>query len=354
MKTHVTAFVGPDHDLLHTSLLLTGLCALDRSGAIALRVQRPPAVDRWLVADPVVVCLDVRNATTIRVAIDLRDGEGTAYPIIDRVQWYMKRAYFPVEIERLRRDVGDRMVPFGLNYGCRSTASTVRMMMAVGAPLAAQGRAGLARLRQYLTTPGPHVFEQSPEVQVEPLIIFQTRLWTADEAPASEVEELNQGRVAVIRALKQAFGDRFIGGLVPTAFARAQFPGDLTPHSSHYAEYLALRKRCLIGVYTHGVEHSLAFKLGETFAASQCLVSEPLRIGLPVPLRADENYLLFETPDECVAQCRRLLADAELAARMRRANHEYYRTEVEPAAHVQRVLERLHVAATGGTIERPT
>lgn len=343
-QTHITAFVGPDHDLVHTSLLLTGLCALARSGAIGLRLRRPAAADSWLVGDPIVMCLDVAQETTTRVAIDLRDGEGISEPIVDRVQWYLKRAYYPVEIERLPRGLGAKLLPFGLNYGCRSAVSTARMLLAVGVQVAARGRAGVGRLREYLNTPPPHVFEQSPDVAVEPLITFQTRLWTRDEAPATEVDELNNGRVAVIRALKQAFGDRFLGGLVPTAFARAHYPGDLTPHSSRYAEYLAIRKRCLVGVYTHGVEHSLAFKLGETFAASQCLVSEPLRYGLPVPLTPGVNYLLFNTPDECVAQCRQLLADPALAARMRRANHDYYRNEIEPAAHVQRILDRLRVA----------
>ena len=344
--THITVFVGPDHDLVHTSLLLTGLCALERAGAIVLRVQRPAAAERWLVADPVVVCLDVRTSTTMRVAIDLRDGEGLSHPIIERVQWYLKRAYYPVEIDRLPRSLGTRILPFGLNYPCRSVASTVRMMRTVAPLLAARGRAGLLRMWRYLNTPPPHMLEQSPEVPVEPLVTFQTRLWTRDEVPLSEVDELNHGRVAVIRALKHAFDDRFIGGLLPTPLARAQYPDELTPHPSDYSAYHTLRKRCMIGVYTHGIEHSLAFKLGETLAASQCLVSEPLRYGLPVPLTPGVNYLLFETPDECVAQCRRLMADSELAGVMRRANHQYYRSEIEPAAHVQRMLERLTIAAT--------
>src|SRR5688572_14611886 len=209
--THITAFVGPDHDLVHTSLLLTGLCALARSRAIALRLRTPAVADRWLVGDPVVMCLDITAEKTTRVAIDLRDGEGISEPIVDRVQWYLKRAYYPVEIERLPRGLGPKLLPFGLNYGCRSGVSTTRMLLGVGVQIAARGRAGLGRLRDYLNTPPPHVFEQSPDVPVEPLITFQTRLWTRDEAPAAEIDELNGGRVAVIRALKQAFGDRFVG-----------------------------------------------------------------------------------------------------------------------------------------------
>jgi hypothetical protein len=337
----VTVFAGPAHDLIHTSLVLSGLCALDRQRLARVRLRRPGPHDRWLVGDPVVVCVDIEGPVHTRVAIDLRDGEGVSEPIIDRVEWYLKRAYYPVELRRLPAAMAVKIKPFGLNYGCRSAASTWRLLPLIGLPILAQGRQGLDRLRQYFSTPPARVFEQAPDVPVKPWVTFQTRLWAPDEVPAGEVDELNDGRVAVIRALRKEFGERFIGGLVPTRFARERYPEELTPHSSRYAEYLALRKQCLIGVYTRGVEHSLAFKLGETFAAAQCLVSEPLRYGLPTPIEPGVHYLSFETPDQCVAACARLLDQPALAGSMRRANHAYYCREVEPAAHMQRVLERL-------------
>jgi hypothetical protein len=152
---------------------------------------------------------------------------------------------------------------------------------------------------------------------------------------------VNAERVAMVRALKARFGDRFIGGLVPTPFAKEKYVDDLTPHSSKYAEYLRIKKRCLISVYTRGVEHSLAFKLGETFAASQCLVSVPLRYRLPVPIETGRHYLEYEGVDACIAACERLLADPVLAQSMRRANHDYYQREIEPVAKVTRVFERV-------------
>ncbi len=342
MTPRIVLFVGPTHDLIHTSLLLTGFCSLAARGAIALRYRWPRAkADRWLAADPVVVCFDVEDAAPMRVAIDLRDGEGVSRPIIDRVDWYVKRAFYPPELEALPRELAAKVLPFGLNYGCRSGSSTFRLLGTIGAPVALTGRHGLQRLRQYLSTPPTATFEQRPDVPVEPCVAFQTRLWTSQEVPGGEVEPLNSGRVAIVRALRRAFGDRFVGGLVPTPLALDRYPDDVTPHSSRYAEYLAIKKRCLISVYTRGVEHSLAFKLGETFAASQCLVSVPLRYELPTPIEAGRHYLAFETPEACIEACQRLLEDAGLAASMRTANHDYYVQEVEPAAHVARVLVRL-------------
>jgi hypothetical protein len=339
---HIDAFVSPDHDLIHTSRIFTGLSALARRNAIRLRYRVPPAADRWLVGDPIVICLDVEAAGTCqRVAIDLRDGLGVSRPILDRVDRYFKRAYYAPELADLSPSLAVRIEPFGLNYGCRSVASTFDVMAQIGPSLARRGRAVLPRLRPYLATPGPTAFEQDPDVVIEPKVMFQTRLWTRDEVPPDEVEPLNEFRVAMVRALKRAFGSRFVGGVVPTPLALAQYRADVTPHSSRYVEYLALKKRCLVSVYTRGVEHSLAFKLGETIAASQCLVSVPLRYTLPAPLIEGHNYLSFDTTEEAVSACQRLLDDPALAQYMRHANHEYYVREVEPAAHIANVLGRL-------------
>lgn len=337
---HVVVYIGPDHDLYHTSRVFTGLSALRRRRAISLRYEVPPAAERWLVADPVVVCLDIHCGTRRRVAVDLRDGLGRSWPIVDRVDRYFKRAFYQPELAELPQHLAAKVQPFGLNYGCRSIDSALSVLARIGPALLRQGRSGLKRIRQYLSTPTSFVFEQEPDAPVEAKVMFQTRLWTEHEVPPDEVRPLNESRVEMVRALRAAFGAQFVGGLVPTSFAREHYPQELTPHPSRYVEYLRLKKRCLVSVYTRGVEHSLAFKLGETLAASQCLVSVPLRYELPRPLTAGENYLAFETPEQAIAACRRLLDDSALADKMRRANHDYYVREVEPAAHIANVLAR--------------
>lgn len=341
MTKHIDVFVGPSHDLIHTSLVLSGFCALAEQGAFTLRYHHPrSAADRWLVSDAVVIVFDVHDAGSRRIAIDLRDGEGLSRPIIDRVDAYFKRSYFPPEHDSVPAELAAKIRPFGLNYPCRTARSTARLLARIGGAMALSGRPGLQRLKQYLLTPAPSAFEQAPTAVVQPLVAFQPRLWTEHEVAAGESGLLNEERVTLVRVLKREFGARFVGGLVPTPFARERFAADLTPHSSNHAEYLRIKKRCLISVYTRGVEHSLAFKLGETFAASQCLVSVPLRYGLPQPIDEGTHYLGFETVDQCVAACHRLLSDPELANVMRRANHDYYVREIEPAAHVSRVIER--------------
>jgi len=340
MTPRVTVYISPDHDLYHTSLFLSGLSALATRNAIVLEYVIPTGDAAWLAADPIVISLDIHAGRLRRVAVDLRDGLGLSRPILDRVELYLKRAFFVPELDRLPHDLAIRVVPFGLNFALRSGRSTVRLLAALGPRLVGRGRAGLRKLRQFLTTPAARAFEQGPDVALEAKVAFQTRLWTAAEVPPEEVEPLNAGRVAMVRALKSAFGKRFVGGLMPTPLALSQFPGEVTPHPSNYSAYLAVKKRCLVSVYTRGVEHSLAFKLGETLAASQCLVSVPLRYELPSPLVASRHFLPFETPAGCLEACQRLLDSPALASEMRRANHAYYLSEVEPAAHAAKVLAR--------------
>ena len=337
----VVVYVSPGHDLIHTSLLHTGFCQLADRGAIALRYRRPSGADAWLTGDPIVVCFDLEGPSPVRVAVDLRDGEGVSSPIVDRVDRYLKRAYYQPEVARLRAELAAKFGPFGLNFPCRSRSSTWRVLQTIGLPLAVEGRSGLTRLRQYLLTPPIAAFELDPAVPVSDRVLFQTRLWTQEEVAPGEAAPLNEERVAMVRALKRAFGDRFAGGLVPTPLARAAYPDEVTPYSSKPSDYLKLRKECLIGVYTRGIEHSLAFKLGETFAASQCLVSVPLRYELPSPIEEGRHYLSFTRPDQCVDACQRLLDNAVLARDMRHANHDYYTSEVEPAAHVMQMLNRV-------------
>ena len=124
---------------------------------------------------------------------------------------------------------------------------------------------------------------------------------------------------------------------MPTPLALERYPNDVTRHPSRYAAYLALKKRFLISIYTRGVEHSLAFKLGETLAASQCLVSVPLRYELPQPLVEGENYLSFDTPDQAVDACQRLFRDSRLALRSR--GQPCVPAGVEPARHLANVLK---------------
>ncbi|MEJ2483221.1 MAG: glycosyltransferase, partial [Gemmatimonadota bacterium] len=147
-----------------------------------------------------------------------------------------------------------------------------------------------------------------------------------------------RGRVEVVRALRAAFGGEDRVGLIHNAFAAAEAPDALLGRKVSRREYANQLKTSLISVNTDGLDGSPGFKIGESLAAGAAIVSQPLQFELPEPLLPDVHYLPFREPEECVSQCRRLLADPELAGRMRQANLGYYRRNVRPENHVRNLL----------------
>jgi len=276
------------------------------------------------------------------VSIDLRDKSAVfSEEALKACDLYLKRSYHPPDVEQLPATLAEKVLPFGLNYYCRNEESTARILQTLGFRLALRGLGGFRILYHFLVLPTAAAFEQGPKSVVEPTVVFQTRVWEPHETTGKGDSSINEERVTLIRTLRDAFGDRFRGGLVPTKLALAQFPGEITRHPTRRSRYTRWSKNNLIGVYTRGVHQSTAAKLPEYLAASQCIVAEPPRNGLPAPLREGRNYFSFRTPDEWVVACRRLLEDSSLATSMRRANHDYYQSEVEPAAHAMRIVTQL-------------
>jgi hypothetical protein len=356
MRYHVDLYLSTRQDPFHAAKVYTGLCRLARRGAITLTLGG----GRWAGAgafanNPVLVGLRVRapGGRELRpVCINLHDRSDLFdLPLLRHCAVYFKRGFYRPDLERLPAGLRTRVVPFGFNYPCRSGASVARVLPVFAARYAAGLltaprrtldllRDNLQSFRGYLSLPDAGSFESGPGDTVEPVVVFQTRVWSGEQTAPDRAEEVNGFRVAVVRALRSAFGKRFWGGLVPTAYARKHYPDVLAERAWRQKEYIAMNRRSLVGVYTRGLHHSTAFKFGEYLAAAKCIVAEPLRQEPPAPLTEGRNYLPFRTPQECVARCAELLADPAAAAAMRRANQAYYRDQVEPAAHLLRCLER--------------
>lgn len=344
MKPRIDLIIGPEQDYYHSSAIYAGLDTLARRGVIALRFRRPKAHERDLADDAAIVGLSIRGpagARPVLIAIDLRDQSHvfTSKALRD-CDIYLKRSHYQPDITALPAEWASKVRPFGLNFACRTFGSTVRLLLAEALRFLRPRLERMKRLRDYLVLPRVAEFEQGPDDPIEPTVVFQTRVWLPEDADPGESEIINEGRVAVIRALRAAFGDRFRGGLVPTPLALERYPREVSPFPSRRRLYTAMSKKNLIGIYTIGLHHSVAFKMSEYLAAAQCIVSEPVRNELPTPLIAGKHFLSFQNADECVAACQRLFSDRDFAVQMRRANHEYYTSEVSPAGHLRRLLER--------------
>ena len=330
----VTAFLTASTSVQEFSKVFEGLSALGRQGRVRLRIAS--SHER---STPRVLLLDVRNRDGAErsIAIDIADDVQILDPAsLERVHAYFKRSLCAET--RLSREQAPKVRPFGMNNPAirpRTALSVLRARLGTGRNLRELG----VDARQLFALPAPQSFERSPDEPAEPLVLFQTRLWEPRPTDPG-AEAINAERVALVRTLRAAFGDRFLGGVIPTPFARAHFPDVITSLPFAMRAYPRLLRRPLVAVYSRGLLDSLAFKMSEYLAASRCIVAQPPKTTLPASLIAGRNFLPFETPDDCVARCEELLSRPDAAAAMRRSNWDYYQNSVEPSAHLGSILEQ--------------
>jgi hypothetical protein len=350
--SEIRCLLSPRQDLYHASLVFTGLRELDRQGLTRVRfdIASGSCSD---VVDPVTLRLDVSDPESgfCRLAIDLSDhADRLCIPALEQCDRYLKRSLYHPSLPPLPQALLAKIHPFGLNYACRSRSSAVQVLSQCAFRGMRQLKKGPRRLaahavefrhvlKSYLLSPAPEEFEWSPDAPVEPTVLFQTRVWEPEEVYPDDPDEINSTRVAIVRALRSAFGSQFQGGLVPTGYAQEHYPDAVAVNPCRRGQFIAWSKQSLIGVYTRGLHHSTAFKLPEYLAASKCIVSEVPRNELPAPLVAGQHYLSFASPEECVELCRQLLADAARSRQLRQEAWSYYQRYGRPD-----VLVRGHIA----------
>jgi hypothetical protein len=348
----VRCFVHPFQNLYHLSHVYSGLLAVAKDGAARVTLELSQRNDDHAL-DPYALfaeVVDSRAGDGRKTVFDMYDASNVfAMNALERCDVYFKRSYHPPDLGPLSAKSKAKVVPFGINYSCQTPEATLRLLSALlpdwtlrvfKSPLKTLRGLDGAGVPAFLTSPHVSRFEQPPDRPLRRSVHFENRVWERQAGMPDSLESVNRMRVEISRLLKKEFGASFHGGIVQTKYASRYCPTDLSPHSRTRRSYIARSKQMLIGVYTRGLHHSTAFKLGEYLAGSKCIVAEPIRNQLPTPLVAGRNYLEFSSPRECVERCIQILKDEELANQMRRDNWEYYQREVRPDRHVANCLER--------------
>jgi hypothetical protein len=345
--------------------VFAGLSELAASGRIDLRYtsrRPPPGRGPWIEV------VDRENKQSWTVSIDTIDQAYlNSFDRCSTADVTFKRSFSSESVERLPTEIGSRVAPLGFICEGRSGHERGALKYWV-AQLRSMGIGGVARaprkaLRSTVTKfwlavgrtrparglpPLLTALEAAPKPSA-PRVLFQVRAWEPHlgENP-SDREQVNQERAQTIRALKEELGRFFVGGFIPTDYARRTFPDCLSELPTDTISYWRIIRQCDICVSTIGLHRSNPFKLAEYLAASRVIVSEPLQFAVPRGLREGSEIRTFTTPDQCVRVCRELLDDAGLRAKMQHASYEYYRSEVRPAALMWNRLNDLDRFANGG------
>ncbi len=314
-KPSLSCTLGSDADLFHVANTVTGLCQLEEEGLIDLKLRISPDVGQHSM---------ILELDGIAAGIDLSDHSDQMQPELASCDLYFKRC---VRLEDLKSS--SQIRAFGLNYSCRSRRATLRLLGLMG-PSDVLRRAAV--WKKFLSIPLVKEFERAPTEIATPTILFQARLWDAEDCAGDE--QINEGRVGLLLALRNEFKERVVGGLVPTPYAQAHHPDLLTTLSSRQSQYVRWAREHLVSIGFRGLFGSLGFKLAEAFAASQCLISEPTIAFLPddIPLTQYCNT------EECIAACDFFLSHPVDAKQRRQSAWEYYQSAVEPRSHLKQLL----------------
>jgi Glycosyl transferases group 1 len=332
----VTAFVDADTSVQEVSKIFEALTRLSDRGVIDFSIESRKARNCW----PRVVALHARdeNGTTRNAAIDLSDQRDLFdEDELRNANIYFKRSFWPDAARDLPEDQRAKVQPFGLNNPAIGRRAMFRLLRArMRTDRKAHGF--MRDARQLAALPNPSAFECAPEQEAEPLVLFQTRLWDSEDP---EFNAINEQRIALVRCLRKALGNRFIGGLIPTDHARRRHADFLTDLPYSMRSYPKVVRHALIGVYSQGLHRSIAFKMSEYLAASRCIVADRIDVLLPSSLEPGKHFLQFEDPNDCAARCDALLANSTAMREMRATNWNYYRQQLEPGAQLLNVLRRL-------------
>ncbi len=348
MALHADVLLHPDQDLYFASKIFCGLRGMEQRRELTFRIVK---ANPWHLDGLTLGMILRRDSEARKVAFDFRDRSDLFHrDSLEECDVYFKRGYYFPDVDQLSPELASKVHPFGLTYACRGNGITPLLLSTLFPDFALRSleplfgrpsrfRSTMAKLSKFLASPASSAFEMAPSEATEPVVLFQTRVWSPSET-TDDYEDINESRTSLVRALRRAFGSRFWGGLVPTPYAQEKYPDLVTPFSSRRSEYIAMTRRARVAVYSRGLHFSNACKLPEYLASSKAIVSDCLRQELPEPLREGMHFLDYNTPEECVERCAELLRDETKVQEMREAAYDYYLKEVEPIRHLRNRIEQ--------------
>lgn len=322
----------------HISQIVTGFLMLKDRG-YAVSFEYVPNDGSTLAAMPAIRA-EYRGRKLI---YDVGDGYNVPESIVagaETSDFYFKRSFSEKRNREIVPQYLDKMYPLGFNYHvtCKGNPVGEPVWKTLAKPF-------FGRTPDCWFT--PRVFEGKAEKKNGgPVkILFLTRLWDDHEPGFSDEENaertyINTMRIEIIRALRETYGDAFVGGLNDNELSRAWAPDLIMP--AKYTErrkYLKLLHSSDICIGSMGLFESIGWKTGEYVAAAKAIVNEELHFSVTGDFTEGKHYLSFRTTEECLKAVRSLAEDPQRLYDMKLANERYYREYLRPDVLVKRTLD---------------
>jgi hypothetical protein len=327
----------------HISQVVTGFLMLQKKGIIDLKIKYISSItNNYPFPQLVEVIID-----DIVIAYDMADGcweKTTVEPYLEKVDFYFKRSFNP----EYHHDYlnASRIYPLGFNYHVTTNNNPLdKINIILKLNHCMNNYKKMANIfTKYIYNYNFyfHVdkFEDTPRYSLHPSILFLTKIWSpygeSGESFVSiedkiEREYINKMRVECVRRLRKEFGNRFIGGLIPSKYTCKNFSEYVVnPVITNRINFLRLIKNSDICIATMGLYKSNGWKLAEYIAASKAIVTEKLHYAVPGNFSIGVNYLQFNNADECIEQTYKLVNNNDFAFEMKVNNYNYYNSYLRP------------------------
>ncbi len=258
---------------------------------------------------------------------------------------YFKRSY---SHPRIPTALTSKVVPLGLSYPLYPDSFDDLESERVRAFARCSSPSNAPQSREMpLFRPTPANMYSPPVEGLPPKVLFVTRTWDPFDHPDRSEEKarqrirLNETRARCLEALRREFGGDFFGGFERTDYAVRNYTelllhDDEVSQKENYVKMLGVYPIC---VSTEGLHRSIGWKMGEYVAFSKAIVSERLSYEIPGEFQEGQNFLGFDTAEECVDAARKLFSDASLRVQMMDNNDKYYQKYVEPSRAIRRTLD---------------
>ena len=242
----------------------------------------------------------------------------------------------------------EKMLPYGLNYQVYHKSSYLNFLFLHDRRLFnysmrySKSMSRILNIKDSVNNNSLKNMESQPSKNKQ--ILFRSRLWdpgnTKLDWKKRERFQLNKERTEINRSLKRKFPENFKGGIQKDIFSETFCPDLLLPQKEyHKRSYIKVLKESSIGIVNQGLENSISWKMGEYVAHSMAIITSPLEQFVFLgEFKEDENYLKYESVEECVEKTQYLLRNDKQRNEMQIKNQNYYREYLHPAEKLNKIF----------------
>ncbi|TVZ25566.1 hypothetical protein JM83_0491 [Gillisia sp. Hel_I_86] len=324
--------------LHHFSQLLAGLEILSKEKKIVLSYNLE--LDKY----PIDIFRIEFNG--LNVFFDLADNSRIYKTIYEQSDFYVKRML-------LKTDFGQKkkLVPYGLYYPVYFQNPSLKWLFLQNFSLFKYALkywkffSGIMNVKDSIAVNELSRLESKPCHTNQ--VIFRARLWNPGnndtEWKKKERIFLNQQRIDINRLLIENYSSNFKGGILRDAYSEEVCPDILLPENEYHRKvYLKEVKNSSIGIVNHGLEDSIGAKMGEYVANGLCVLTTSIdKYKLPGNFIEGQNYLSYETAEDCLKLTSNILEDLQLRENIQENNAVYYEKYLHPAKKIQIIIDQI-------------